>query len=143
MQVGCWFPNTKTTHDFGDVNLSYKFCYVVFIQLVEKHILEMVVNLAITFLFMNLALQLLKYSLEVLIICIFLLLRIMGKRLHVDKTTQIWDIECCWSGKKVLQLVSTNFLILINEMRLLRDVVGSSLTLCPYFHCLVKGNLPC
>lgn len=58
------------TRNFGGMSLfgkfqSLTFRYVELIQLVEQSVLEMVVDPIITFFFTNLALELLKYVLEV------------------------------------------------------------------------------
>jgi hypothetical protein len=83
------------------------------IQLLEQPVLEMEVNLVVTFFFM--ALQLQKYLFEVIIFFVFLFVCVMGERFYVNKSIQCCNIRCWWYLKHVFQL-ACEVLIFDNEM---------------------------
>ena len=90
------FPATSDSISLSNKLKSFSFRNIELSQLREQPILEMIDFIIANLFYTNLAFQLLKYLLEVLVLCVFLLVFIVGENIHVHKITQSCNIRCRW-----------------------------------------------
>ena len=118
------FVNTKMPCNFGGVCLSNKLRFFTFrnielVYLIEKLILQMIVNLTITFVYMRLVELLLKHFPKVLMVYLSLCVCITSKRFHPHKIHWRCNLGCGIPWKNIFQLIGVYIFILYDNMKLL------------------------